>query len=165
VSALGEGWPQLCFAAVGSSTASALEAAGASADFVGSGAGAEALAREWLAARPATDRGSVAILAADRAGTEADAVLAEAGIQLRRLAVYRTRPRTLDGERRRLEVDVVLVASPSAVEGLRASASLPEGVPVVSIGPRTSRAVRAAGWRLAGEASRPDLDGMLESLR
>ena len=41
---------------------------------------------------------------------------------------------------------------------------LPEGARVVSIGPVTSTAVRAAGLEVAAEAERHDLDGLLEAL-
>jgi uroporphyrinogen III methyltransferase/synthase len=47
-------------------------------------------------------------------------------------------------------------------------AAMPEGLPpaarIVSIGPVTSEAVRAAGLEVAAEAGRHDLDGLLEAL-
>jgi uroporphyrinogen III methyltransferase/synthase len=45
---------------------------------------------------------------------------------------------------------------------------MPEGLPsaarIISIGPVTSEAIRAAGLEVAREATRHDLDGLLEAL-
>lgn len=59
---------------------------------------------------------------------------------------------------------MILLASPSAVKGLLARADVPESVQVFSIGPTTTAAARAAGLQVAGQASRRDLDGLLEMI-
>ena len=59
---------------------------------------------------------------------------------------------------------MILVASPSAVEGLLNQADVPEQSAIVTIGPVTSEAVRAAGLTVAAEAARPSLDGLLEMI-
>jgi uroporphyrinogen-III synthase len=53
------------------------------------------------------------------------------------------------------------VASPSAARALAAVA--PE-VPVVTIGPETTREARARGLAVAAEAERPDVAGLLAAV-
>lgn len=57
--------------------------------------------------------------------------------------------------------DLVVVASASAA---RAFARLRADIPVVSIGPETTRAAEAAGVRVAAQAERHDLDGLLAAV-
>ena len=60
-----------------------------------------------------------------------------------------------------LEGDLAVVASPSAARALAAVA--PE-LPVVSIGPQTTAAARAAGVRIVAEARTHDLDGLVAAV-
>jgi uroporphyrinogen-III synthase len=57
--------------------------------------------------------------------------------------------------------DLAVLASPSAA---RALASLGLGVPVVTIGPVTTREARAYGLTIAGEASTQDADGLVAAV-
>lgn len=59
------------------------------------------------------------------------------------------------------EGDVALVASASAARGLAATGAR---LPVVSIGPQTTAAARAAGLDVVAEAARYDVDGLLDAL-
>ena len=59
---------------------------------------------------------------------------------------------------------LVPLASPSALEGLRAQRRVPADLPLVALGPTTAAAVRAAGLRLAAEAPTRDLDGVAAAL-
>ena len=59
------------------------------------------------------------------------------------------------------DADVAVVASPSAA---RALARARTDVPVVSVGPQTTAAARAAGLVVAAEAARPDADGIVAAL-
>ena len=71
--------------------------------------------------------------------------------------IYRTRllsPAPPDG-------DVVVLASGSAA---RSFAALGRPLPVVSIGPQTSRAARAAGLDVVAEAKTHDLDGLVAAV-
>ena len=60
------------------------------------------------------------------------------------------------------EVDVVLLASPSAARSLARTAA--RAVPVVVIGPQTADAARELGLDVPGEAAGHDLDGLLAAL-
>ena len=74
------------------------------------------------------------------------------------LALYRTRLlRPPDPPRG----DLGVVASPSAA---RAFAALELGVPVVSIGPQTTAAARAAGLVVAAEASSPSVEAIVSAV-
>ena len=57
--------------------------------------------------------------------------------------------------------DLVVLASASAA---RALAALGASVPAVSIGPQTTRAARAAGVRIAAEATTHDVDGLADAV-
>jgi len=57
--------------------------------------------------------------------------------------------------------DLVVLASPSAA---RALGHVERSVPVVSIGPETTRAAHAAGLTVAAEARSSDLDGLVEAV-
>jgi len=58
--------------------------------------------------------------------------------------------------------DLVVLASASAAE---AFAALGLAIPVVSIGPETTRAARAAGIAVLAEAETHDLDGLVQAVR
>jgi uroporphyrinogen-III synthase len=72
------------------------------------------------------------------------------------VVLYRTKPvaATVEG-------DLAVVASPSAA---RALASARPGFPVVSIGPETTAAARAAGLQVVSEAVTPDLEGLIAAV-
>ena len=74
------------------------------------------------------------------------------------VALYRTVSVT---EVEPIEGDLAVLASPSAA---RALAERERGIPVVSIGPETSAAARAAGLRIAAEAQTHDLDGLVSAV-
>ena len=57
--------------------------------------------------------------------------------------------------------DVALVASASAARGLAATGAR---LPIVAIGPQTAAAARDAGLDVVAEATRHDLDGLLDAL-
>jgi uroporphyrinogen-III synthase len=68
------------------------------------------------------------------------------------VVLYRAVP--IRGE---VEGDLAVVASPSAA---RALGAVNQAIPVVSIGPETTAAARAAGLRVAAEAETPDVEGL-----
>ncbi|MFN8179196.1 MAG: uroporphyrinogen-III synthase [bacterium] len=93
--------------------------------------------------------------------------LARSGaVRFERIPVYRTRPcpAVPEGEREDVDVDVVLLASPSAVRGLVGRVRLPRGAHVVTLGPSTTAAAREAGLPVAGEAATRDLLGLLRAI-
>ena len=61
------------------------------------------------------------------------------------------------------EVDIVLLASPSAARSFARTSA--RAVPVVVIGPQTAGAARELGLDVAGEAQAHDLDGLVAALR
>jgi uroporphyrinogen-III synthase len=72
------------------------------------------------------------------------------------VVLYRTKPLapTIKG-------DVAVIASPSAA---RALAAVNRTIPVVTIGPETSAAARAAGLEILREAATPDLVGLVSAI-
>ena len=152
-------------ACVGPATAAAAREAFGRADFVEERGRGAALA-ESLAAR--LRRGdAVVVCAADRAQRHLEDALAPRGVEVRRLAVYRTIPAPPRDPKLDLGawgLDAILLASPSAAEGLVNQALVPPRLAVLSIGPTTTAAARALGLAVAGEARRPGLEGLLEVL-
>jgi uroporphyrinogen-III synthase len=131
-------------AAIGPTTAAAL----GGADLVASVSTQEGLLAELP--RPA---GRVLFAAAEGARTLLPEALGADVIQ-----VYRTvelRPRELPA------ADLYVLASGSAA---RALAALGAGLPVVSIGPETSRAARAVGLCVVAEATTHSLDGIVAAV-
>lgn len=74
------------------------------------------------------------------------------------VALYRTVPVDPGGP---VAGDLAVVASPSAA---RALAQLTTALPVVSIGPETTRAAAAAGLEVVVEAPTPDLEGLVAAV-
>ena len=103
----------------------------------------------------------------DRAPHTLRDAIAPTGSGFTRVDVYRTVPAapTAAVDLTTLGLDAVLVASPSAVRGLLNRARVPASLPLVSIGPTTSAALRAEGLDVAAESTTRDLDGMLEALQ
>ncbi|MHB8839346.1 MAG: uroporphyrinogen-III synthase, partial [Gemmatimonadaceae bacterium] len=112
--------------------------------------------------------GSHAVLAGAATGQEeAVATLTAAGFRVTVIPIYRTLPAPSEFPRHQFPENGptdILVASPSAVIGLINRADVPEHARVITIGPTTTAAARAAGLRVAAEARRPGLAGLLEVL-
>lgn len=166
----GTGHPRL--AAVGPATAAVLRDGGWSADLVPAAAKGAAIAAD-MAALQALAGMRILLARADAAGTDLPDALRAAGARVDEVAIYRTLEAPLGsaGPLRDALRDgflaAIVVASGSAVRGLVRLAG-PDligrlhQVPIASIGPTTSAAVRAAGLRVADEAVRPDDDALFE---
>ena len=100
--------------------------------------------------------------------TDIEAAFDGSGVQITRVAVYQTMPAVTVPTRRDLSLEGiadVLLASPSALEGLLNQASLPATARFYTVGPTTSAAVRAAGLRVSGEATHPDFKSLVEAMQ
>ncbi len=162
--------PSLRIAVVGNATAHAVLGALGRKAFVARGGTSRALGEQVL--REALAEGGplprVVIAAADGGRTDAEEVLARGGVSVTRVDVYRTIPASRSETTRDLALEGigdVLLASPSAVQGLLNQASLPNGARIFTIGPTTSAAVVAAGLAVSGEALSPDLDSLVEAMQ
>lgn len=148
----------LSVAAVGESTAAALEGAGWSVDLVPATQTGEALV-EALRSHGVGPGTRVLFPASSIARDAVPDGLEAAGAEVERVVAYRTEPAPLDRDacRRSLEegaVDVITFTSPSAVRNLvraagsELTASL-RGLRTVVIGPTTAEAARSAGFEPA----------------
>ena len=168
----------LRLAAVGPATAAALSEAGHHVDCVPAVARGAAIADALTATGDLTGLRIVLARAAIAAADLPEA-LRRAGADVDDRAVYRTveGPPAASGAVRVALADpdlsAIVVASGSALRGLVRCAAGPDGsslrdrldrVPLVSIGPSTSDAVRAAGLVVAAEASRPDDEALLDAV-
>ncbi len=140
------GMPQH-LAAVGPGTASALAAAGFAPELVG-----RVSTQEGLLAELPQPAGRVLFAGAEDARRLLSDELAADVVVL-----YRTVPLSPEPP----DGDVVVLASASAA---RAFGSLGAPIPVVSIGPQTSAAARAAGLEVIAEAESHDLDGLVAAV-
>jgi uroporphyrinogen III methyltransferase/synthase len=153
-------------AAIGPGTARALAEHGIAADVVPERFVAEALV-EALAGVEAEGRRVLVARAAEARDVLPDA-LRERGAEVDIVPLYET-VREQPGEdaiEAARDADYVTFTSSSTVTNLTEALgeSFPSGARVVSIGPITSDAVRAAGLALAVEAERHDLEGLIAAL-
>lgn len=154
-------------AAVGPSTAVAATAHFGHVDLVAKRATGAALGADLASRIRDTDQ-RVLILGAEGGRTEVEEALASAGVPCTRIDIYRTIPVPRLAAPRDLAADAVqeiLLASPSAVAGLCNAARIPPDARIITIGPTTTSAARAAGLRVWAEARQPSLEGMLEAIQ
>ncbi len=158
--------------AIGPKTAAALEQAGLRVDLVPRRFSQEGmlqdLPRELLSGKRAL------ILCAEESRDALAAGLRRRGMAVKKVPVYRTMmPEALKRNIRsalREPYDVVTVTSASCVEHLFQAlqavgrAAFFRRLPFASIGPVTSRAVRADGGRVVAEARRSTVDGLIEAI-
>src|SRR5436305_1044920 len=153
-------------AAIGPGTARALAAHGISADVVPERFVAEALV-EALAETEVEGKRVLVARAAEARDVLPDA-LRERGAEVDLVALYETvREQPDDAEiERAQEADYVTFTSSSTVTNLidALGERFPKDARVISIGPVTSETARAAGLKVAVEAERHDIDGLLDAL-
>ncbi|HYI38145.1 MAG TPA: uroporphyrinogen-III C-methyltransferase [Thermoleophilaceae bacterium] len=152
-------------AAIGPGTAGDLAAHGIRADVVPPRSIAESLV-EALKDTPVEGERVMVARAAEARDVLPDA-LAERGAQVDVVPLYDTVAEPLDDARRSaLEgADYVTFTSSSTVRFLmEAAGSFPDGARLVSIGPVTSQTAREHGLEVQVEASRHDIDGLVEAL-
>jgi len=166
--ALGLAGPTRC-AAVGERTASDTRARLGRCELTASapgGAGlAQALAERWAAeGRPSWRLLAPGAAAGDRS---LEARAAETGWSVDRVALYRTVTAAAREPRLRLaalQLDAVLLASPSAVAGLAALAEVPPGLPLLCIGATTARAAARFPQARVLESAGASLDDLVAAL-
>ena len=160
-------------AAVGPATASAAASLPGRVELVAPSGTAKSLARE-LAARIATPpekgaaRPKCLIAVAENAGPVLEETLGQVGGECVRINVYRTAPAAPQPRKQALSelgADKILLASPSAVTGLVNRLDFDAAAEILTIGPSTSQAVRAAGLTVTAEAPRPSLEGLMEAMQ
>jgi uroporphyrinogen III methyltransferase/synthase len=153
-------------AAVGPATAAELEQRlGIVPDVVSERSLAEGLV-EALADEPVEGRKVLVVRAVEGRDVLA-AALRDRGAELDEVAVYATVPEDVPPEQRSAleRADYVTFTSGSTVRYFVAAAGPPrDGTRVVSIGPVTSEAARAAGLDVHVEAERHDVDGLVDAL-
>jgi uroporphyrinogen-III synthase len=137
-------------------------------DLVAMKQSAGGLAQELIALQPVGARPPRGVIAISAIATDAaPTILREAGWEVQDIVVYRTVPAPLTSPRRDLaadRIDVIVLASPSAVTGLLRVANVPADARIVTIGPTTSQAAVEAGLTVAREAGEPTFEGILEAI-
>ncbi len=162
------------WAAVGRSTAAVLELAGVVVDVVPGRADARSLGTSLAATEPLAGR-AVLLARADLAGRDLPEGLRAVGARVIDAVAYLTIEGPA-GSREPLaaaladpDLGAVVFASGSAVRG---ALTLAAGsgrarlavVPLVSIGPATSRVIREHGLRVAAEAPTPSVEGLVSAV-
>jgi len=168
---LSEPHPKVRWAAVGPRTAAALSERGLDVGAVPAvNRGAEIA--EAIAARAPLPGLRVLLARADAGAADLPLRLRAAGAQVEELDVYRTvegpeaSRAPLDLALADPELAAVIFASGSAVRGLRRLAVREvRNLPAVSIGPATSEVARREGFRVAAEAKRPSVEGLVAAVR
>jgi uroporphyrinogen-III synthase len=161
---------KLRIAVVGKATAHAVVGALGRKPYVAHGGTSRALGEELLREMRMDGSARPRVTVASAAGGRRDAedALARGGITVTRVDVYRTIPAARAGAPMDLAgegIGDVLLASPSAVEGLLNQAAFSGAMRLFTIGPTTSAAGVAAGLSVSGEARHPDLDSLVEAMQ
>lgn len=157
-------------AAVGPATARACEKVFGRVDLVSPRGTGSSLAEELVRSLERSNSAAapvVVVAAADRARRDLDRRLVRAGLKPRRFSVYRTRaapPKDPPDDLGQMGVDTILLASPSAAEGLVARARVPASAAIVTIGPVTTRAARRLNLSVAGQAQSPSFERLVEAI-
>ncbi len=149
-------------AAVGAATAAALRRAGVEVAFVPSRATAATLATEL----PVRRGRQVLAPLAELAGPDLQEGLASRGFDVRRVDAYRLAPLEVSQVQRRAarSAEAAVITSPSIADRFVSLGLVVPGQIVVSIGPRTSAALEAAGVRGVSEADPHDGSGIVACL-
>ena len=152
-------------AAVGRSTAGALQRAGIAVDLVPDGAGS---ARSLVAAWPVEAEGrSVLLPRSDRALPELPDALRRKGYRIRETVAYRTVtlpvPAAVARDLVTGRIRAVLLTSPSTAGALTDVPIAPDVV-LVAIGASTAAAARDAGLVVAVTATQPSAAGLVDAL-
>lgn len=159
-------------AAVGPTTARALEEESLPADYVGRDRTGETLVKEL---GPRLREGAVLLPRSDRGTDGAPLALREMGARVTEVVAYRTMsPERVDAsvadKVRRGEVDVVMFASPSAVQnfvtvlGADEAARIAKTVQFAAIGPTTAQALREAKLPVTVQAAESSAHGLADAL-
>jgi len=159
-------------AAVGPTTARALDEEGSPADYVARDRTGESLVNEL---GPRLREGTVLLPRSDRGTDGAPLALRETGARVTEVISYRTMPpervdSIVADKIRRGEVDVVMFASPSAVQnfvatlGAEDAARIAKTVQFAAIGPTTAQALREAKLPASIQASESSAHGLADAL-
>ncbi|MHB1311252.1 MAG: uroporphyrinogen-III synthase [Gemmatimonadaceae bacterium] len=169
---MGKSFPAgIRIAAVGPATAHAAANHWGRVDLVATTPTSEGLATDLaaLVAAPVTAPPPHAVIAGAVDGRrDAEVILVSRGWRVTFAPVYETLAAPASDDRLDLRegtIDDILLASPSAVTGLLNRAVFPCTARIITIGPTTTAAARAAGLVVAAEARRPGLEGMLEVMQ
>jgi uroporphyrinogen-III synthase len=155
-------------AAVGPATARAVRDENVRVDYIASEHTGEALARELTGAIAGR---SIFLPRSDHGNEAVSRALQKAGASVTEVIAYTTAmPEAIDSaivdEIRRAEVDVVIFASPSAVEnfamfcGAEELAKVAQRISFAAIGPTTAQALRDAGLPVTIEAAESSAEGL-----
>jgi uroporphyrinogen-III synthase len=155
-------------ACVGNATAEAARRAGFSVEFVGHG-GAEDLAQEVVRRFPSARR--ILFVRGREAREEGVEALREAGVEVRSVVAYQTRPRPsfVSEVREAPAPDAILVGSPLAAGALldaldAASLWAPRDTLTVAVGETTAARLRALGFPRVRVADRAEPGALIEAL-
>jgi uroporphyrinogen-III synthase len=154
-------------AVIGPATADTAVIAFGRADLTSESGTAVSLAQA-LEARFSDTGARLLVAIAENAGTTIEDTLRAAGATCTRLDVYRTlaaEPREPKQALSVLGADNIFLASPSAVTGLTNQVELDKPAAIFTIGPATNEAAEAAGLTVAGQATSPGLEGLMEAMR
>ena len=157
--------PRLRLGAVGPATARALAEADLPVDLLteeAHGAGGAALAQTVLE-RFGAERPAVLLPAARGGRAELEDGLRAAGCAVTRLELYESVPSTPPAVED-LDVDALMLASPSGARSMLGGPALPARCRLVAIGETTAAEVRSLGHEVAATAEEPTPQGLFEAV-
>ena len=155
-------------AVVGNATGDRAIAQFGRVDFISTGTTAADLGQQLRTALDPEATGLIVLAIAENASPALQTTLQEAGYSVQRIDTYRTVPKTTRKPKHALSKlggQGVFLASPSAVEGFVNQVNVDCKVPLISIGPTTSAALKRRGLEMARQAQQASLEGLISAFQ
>jgi uroporphyrinogen-III synthase len=156
-------FPKLC--AVGLSTAEALSDAFTQPHLISEEMNANGLAKKILSTEVIANK-KITLLLAKNAPDHLEKILLAEGAKVERINIYETKPvnekprSTLSS----LNVDAIIIASPSAIDGLLSQYEIDLSIDIFPIGPTTKMKLESLGLKSKNIPKRPGIKGIIEEI-
>jgi uroporphyrinogen-III synthase len=156
-------FPKLC--AVGLSTAQALSHVLAQPYLISEEMNANGLAKKILSTEVITGK-KITLLLAKNAPNYLENILLAEGAKVERIDIYETKPVNVKGRSTlsSLNVDAVIIASPSAIDGLLNQYEIDLSIDIYPIGPTTKMKLESLGLKCKNIPKHPGIEGIIEEI-
>jgi uroporphyrinogen-III synthase len=155
---------KLC--AIGSSTADALRDEISEPYLISEEMNANDLAKKIIALEEIKDK-KITLLLAKNASDDLQERLETKGAIIDRINIYETKPITKDAQLKisSLKIDGIIIASPSAIDGLLNQFEIDIEIDIFPIGPTTKSKLETLGFDCKNIPERPSIEGIIKEIQ